>query len=945
MPDLSQLTLEDRKKIHEAAKSLLSETPELANELRSSPLDLQVSELVKSPNVFNPIDCNIAGEAKSELGDLVFETIALAKGRPVLTIQRNDFEISFTDPVSEFWTDVLKGARSNLKRVIPSVGRVEVDNHPFYSWIGTAWLVDDEIIVTNRHVALEFARDDSDKFVFRVGKDLRNQISPRVDFLEEFKVDDKLEFRLVQVLHIEPEPGPDMAFVKIERGSGDQKLATPIRLATATDKVEYVAAIGYPARDSRVPDQRLVLSVFGDEVYDKKRLSPGTIKRITSDFIAHTCSTLGGNSGSVVVDLASGDAVGLHFGGLFLEENRAVPVRTIADRLKTIRSNGKRPSPARVNPKVPRQGERPAANAAHGDGGERDQLGTVSSQGESVTWTIPLHVTIQVGTGRISSVSGVAGDDAFAGTTRPGGPATKESLTRAVERARTNLSGRSDVVGVRLGYRFREGKITKERAIVVLVRQKLGEEALRAEGIDPLPSKIDGVPVDVSPVTPFDLILLSELPASIALEKIPVTHYLPPDGELHEINEEMRLICHVSPDQGWPHLSRFLAGTKKRLTVGMYDFTAPHILDAVIGAVKSRTRKMNLVIQRGESVGSGAKKNDLKDAEVVQQIADELGNRFQQAWASVTGPGRLFGSSYHIKVAVRDGTSFWLSSGNWQSSNQPPVDPVADGETTSQSLNRYNRDWHVIVENKALAEQFERYLLHDLEQAAPLDQESLVEDPVLLFPKGYFDLVEEATEAAAHYFPAKEFNKQLRVMPLLTPDNYAEKVLDLIKGAKKAVLFQNQSFNLLGDQNDARFEELADALLRKQKAGLDVRIIIRGDFNPRPILERLQEFGFDMERVRAQKKCHTKGIMVDSKRVLIGSHNWTNQGTLVNRDASLIIHDAEVTEYFQEIFEFDWERIGALRIDEESPGIELASSTAESTNGRIAVPWTEIIGG
>jgi len=34
-------------------------------------------------------------------------------------------------------------------------------------------------------------------------------------------------------------------------------------------------------------------------------------------------------------------------------------------------------------------------------------------------------------------------------------------------------------------------------------------------------------------------------------------------------------------------------------------------------------------------------------------------------------------SSYHIKVAVRDDEAAWLSSGNWQSSNQPPADPLA----------------------------------------------------------------------------------------------------------------------------------------------------------------------------------------------------------------------------------------------------------------------------
>ena len=31
----------------------------------------------------------------------------------------------------------------------------------------------------------------------------------------------------------------------------------------------------------------------------------------------------------------------------------------------------------------------------------------------------------------------------------------------------------------------------------------------------------------------------------------------------------------------------------------------------------------------------------------------------------------IFRTAYHIKVAVRDHSTFWLSSGNWNNSNQP----------------------------------------------------------------------------------------------------------------------------------------------------------------------------------------------------------------------------------------------------------------------------------
>jgi hypothetical protein len=38
--------------------------------------------------------------------------------------------------------------------------------------------------------------------------------------------------------------------------------------------------------------------------------------------------------------------------------------------------------------------------------------------------------------------------------------------------------------------------------------------------------------------------------------------------------------------------------------------------------------------------------------------------------------GSLFNTAYHTKVAVADGKRFWLSSGNWQHSNQPELSPL-----------------------------------------------------------------------------------------------------------------------------------------------------------------------------------------------------------------------------------------------------------------------------
>ena len=297
---------------------------------------------------------------------------------------------------------------------------------------------------------------------------------------------------------------------------------------------------------------------------------------------------------------------------------------------------------------------------------------------------------------------------------------------------------------------------------------------------------------------------------------MPTTAYVKPkDLSLDEVHEKMTVICHVSPDAGWPTLSDFLAGTKVGLTIGMYDFTAHHIIEGVLGAVQAEPRELTLVMQEGEALSG--KPDDVKEEVTIDQYREALGDRFDYAPASI-GKGHQFATAYHIKVAVRDSKAFWLSSGNWQTSNQPDHG-IAVGETSWDLLLGHNREWNIMIENANLARQFEKYIQYDLKNAkADAAPEALVAE-------GPFFLVDEAVEERAPigkptYFAPLKVNRKVQVRPLLTPDNYQEHVLDLINTAERRILFQNQSLSLLaGDKNDDRFAALVDALLDEAEGG------------------------------------------------------------------------------------------------------------------------------
>jgi endonuclease G len=262
------------------------------------------------------------------------EAIVLLVGRPVLQVINNTYEV----PLSSEWQRRLNENRSNIEKAIPSVGRIEVKNHPDFNWLGTGWLVEKQVVVTNRHVANLFAKKtQAQTLEFR--QNFRNELmAARIDIREEFLQPEEIEFKVEKVLFISEEDGLDIAFLKVKSRSRDDNLPLPMPIKLAKSDPSSgtnVVVIGYPAKDSR-SDFAEMERIFGS-IYDVKRLAPGQIFATGQPgILKHDCSTLGGNSGSVVLDISTGEAVGLHFAGKHREGNFAVSAAKVREALSSL---------------------------------------------------------------------------------------------------------------------------------------------------------------------------------------------------------------------------------------------------------------------------------------------------------------------------------------------------------------------------------------------------------------------------------------------------------------------------------------------------------------------------------------------------------------------------------------------------------------------------------
>ena len=249
------------------------------------------------------------------------EAIILLTGRPALLIQNGEF----LEPPKK-WA-VLKEMRPQIRSVIERVGRIEVAGDPNFDWLGTGFLVGADVVMTNRHVAIEFSRSSGSAWKFRPN------MSASIDFRQELGGDEPFLFAVEEIIGIHDDH--DLALLRVSQISSGDPLPDPLPVAAAapsTLKGRQVYVIGYPAWDGRRNDPEPMLRIFSN-IFNVKRLQPGEISgdALGSFEIFHDCSTLGGNSGSPVVDLETHRVVGLHFGGRFLQKNHAVPLWALRD--------------------------------------------------------------------------------------------------------------------------------------------------------------------------------------------------------------------------------------------------------------------------------------------------------------------------------------------------------------------------------------------------------------------------------------------------------------------------------------------------------------------------------------------------------------------------------------------------------------------------------------
>jgi DNA/RNA endonuclease G (NUC1) len=220
--------------------------------------------------------------------------------------------VTFGNVESRYWNRRLALAGRELSRAATNVARVWLDGHPGLRWAGTCWFVTDKWAVTTRAVAQEIRQPGVTARVEQGGQ----------------------SFVVVEVRTSDASPiNSLLAFLVFD---GAPRFTNGWQTtARSGGKSGAVATIGYCARDSRTGDP--LLDLVYERSFNQKCVAPGRLLNSSEDgLLTHDCASVGNGAGAVIVDLATGQVVGLHVEGALDGPGTGIALSIIEKALRAL---------------------------------------------------------------------------------------------------------------------------------------------------------------------------------------------------------------------------------------------------------------------------------------------------------------------------------------------------------------------------------------------------------------------------------------------------------------------------------------------------------------------------------------------------------------------------------------------------------------------------------
>lgn len=348
----------------------------------------------------------------------------------------------------------------------------------------------------------------------------------------------------------------------------------------------------------------------------------------------------------------------------------------------------------------------------------------------------------------------------------------------------------------------------------------------------------------------------------------------------------------VAPDCSADVLADLVASAATSVLLNAYELTDPVLADALV-ACRERDVAVTVLAQGGPVGGipSG-------EWPIIGRLLEAGADiRFMATDEDAHARYR----HNHAKYMVVDGHWTMVTTENWKPAAFPPAGRQG------------NRGWGVVLDDPGIAAYFA--------EVFETDRSGRDIHPVVTVKPGAIETPSDRAYAP-RFTPAPFENAT--VTTVLAPDTAGE-IEKLLRSATTSIRVE-QAY--ITNESGTRLQRYLAAAVDAARRGVDVRVLLDSAwFNTEDeadndeqvrLINRIAETEkLPLEarlvdlRAHALTKVHTKGVIVDNRRVLVSSVNWNTASPSFNREAGVIVDDRGAAAYFAAAFDADWEMAGS----------------------------------
>ena len=138
-------------------------------------------------------------------------------------------------------------------------------------------------------------------------------------------------------------------------------------------------------------------------------------------------------------------------------------------------------------------------------------------------------------------------------------------------------------------------------------------------------------------------------------------------------------------------------------------------------------------------------------------------------------------------------------------------------------------------------------------------------------------------------------------VPIISKD-FPKVVIPLIESALHSIKIIVFDWRFYKNDPASPVSLFNQAIARASARGVIVRVLVQSENT----IDRLKEIGCNARNINSKRILHTKLLIVDKTRIIIGSHNYTQHAFSSNEEASIFVimkdENNGLVQYFNNLF-------------------------------------------